>query len=720
MAARNRGLRFIVVPSLALVMVTSGGAPLRSRVQFQESRVASAESECRLGAQEDIRRVVFIQFDNVHFRRDVPKVPSDLEQMPHLLSFITDNGTLLTNDHTVLISHTATGFLSTITGLYPDRMGQPVSNTYRYFTPTGASRNAVSFAYWTAPVFDVSGAGQTNFTPTMIDERGKVAPAPWVAYTRSHCDVGIVGMANTILENVDIDIPTVFGPNSPEAAAVRANRDQAKADFMGIGVHCGQESGLCAASAHARPDLLPDEPGGYDGYMALFGHKYVAPVISPSHPLTDINGTTIADSAGRVGFPGWDSLTAVVALGYTATMLEAGIPVTYTYLSATHDQNPPPAQSPFHFAFGPGEAGFVAQLRAYDDAFGKFFARLAARGITTQNTLFVFSADEGDHFVGGPASPSGCDGVTTPCTYPVLGEVNLNLRGLLATQRGNTTPFQVHSDSAPTVYIDGNPGPSDPVTRRLEQDASRLTVTHPITGAVESVTEALAGPAEMKLLHMVTSDPLRTPTFTLFGGPDYFFFRGGADCASPCVAVQRSYAWNHGTIDPAIMQTWVGFVGPGVRHAGPTDEVWADHADIRPTMLALLGLQDQYISDGRVLAEIISPGRLPDSLRTRRETFIRLATLYKKINAPIGDLARASLFVSTRALATTDEPTYARLTHQIQDWTAERNRLAARMKAALYAAAFGSNPVSEGEAHALIAAGESLLDRVQTAAGSEP
>jgi len=258
------------------------------------------------------------------------------------------------------------------------------------------------------------------------------------------------------------------------------------------------------------------------------------------------------------------------------------------------------------------------------------------------------------------------------------------------------------------------------MTRRLEQDASRLSVTNPITGAVEPVTEALAGPAEMVLLHMVTSDPLRTPTFTLFGRPDYFFLRGDANCASPCVFVARAYAWNHGTIDPAIMQTWVGFVGPGVRRAGPTDEVWADHTDVRPTMLVLLGLQDQYISDGRVLAEIISPGRLPDSLRTRRETFIRLATLYKKINAPIGDLARASLSVSTRALATTDEPTYARLTQQLEDWTAERDRLAARMKAALHAAAFGVEPVSEGEAHVLIAAGENLLERVLAAATSEP
>ena len=60
-----------------------------------------------------VKHVIYVQFDNTHFLRDNPNVPSDLEQMPHLLNFIRGNGTLLTNDHTVLISHTATGILST-------------------------------------------------------------------------------------------------------------------------------------------------------------------------------------------------------------------------------------------------------------------------------------------------------------------------------------------------------------------------------------------------------------------------------------------------------------------------------------------------------------------------------------------------------------------------------------------------------------------------------
>src|SRR5919199_1472632 len=133
------------------------------------------------GPTGQVQHVVFLIFDNVHFLRDKPNVPSDLEQMPHLLNFMRGNGTLLANDHTVLISHTATGILSSLTGVYPDRMGQPVSNSFRYFTPTGTSRTGVSFAYWTAPLFDPA-PGATDTTPEMIDQRGKIAPAPWVPF----------------------------------------------------------------------------------------------------------------------------------------------------------------------------------------------------------------------------------------------------------------------------------------------------------------------------------------------------------------------------------------------------------------------------------------------------------------------------------------------------------------------------------------------------------
>jgi hypothetical protein len=151
-------------------------------------------------------------------------------------------------------------------------------------------------------------------------------------------------------------------------------------------------------------------------------------------------------------------------------MQEHGIPITYAYISDAHDAHP---NGP---AYGPGEAGYEAQLQAYNDAFGKFFTRLTADGINSSNTLFVITADEGDHFVGGPPSPSNCDGVNIPCTYNQIGEVDGNMTGLLATEQGITTPFKVHSDSAPLVYITGRPGRTAPVTRTFERASSDKSV----------------------------------------------------------------------------------------------------------------------------------------------------------------------------------------------------------------------------------------------------
>src|SRR5262249_51246146 len=201
--------------------------------------------------------------------------------MPHLLNFIQNNGTLMSNDHTVLISHTATGILTSLTGVYPDRMGQPVSNSFRYFKTDGTTRTGVSFAYWTAPLFDPAGS-TTDTSPEMVNELGKIAPAPWGPYTRAGCDFGAVGAANTVLENTAIDIPTVFGAGSPEAIEVAgdggAAGTQSFADFVGLGIHCARGSAICSTANNGKPDLLPDEPGGYTGYNALFGAKYVDPV----------------------------------------------------------------------------------------------------------------------------------------------------------------------------------------------------------------------------------------------------------------------------------------------------------------------------------------------------------------------------------------------------------------------------------------------------------
>jgi len=685
--------------------------------------VPTSVSGCQLNsAGGNIQHVIYIQFDNTHFQRDNPNVPSDLEQMPHLLNFIKGKGTLMKNDHTVLISHTATGILTSLTGVYPDRMGQPVSNSFRYFTPSGASRTGVSFAYWTSPLFDPA-PGQTDFTPEMINENGKIAPAPWVPFTRAGCDFGAVATANTILENTAIDIPTVFGTGSPEAAEVVSNPAQAFADFVGIGVHCAQGSSICATANNGKSDLLPDEPGGYNGFNGLFGAKYVNPVIHPSGPMTDLNGNVIQDATGHVGFPGFDGMEATVSLSWVAQMQEAGIPITYAYISDAHDDHG--TSGNIHFAYGPGEAGYVQQLHDYDMAFATFFDRLAADGINQSNTLFVFTVDEGDHFVGDAATPAGCNGVTTPCNYNRVGEINANLRAMITTQFGDTTAFSVHSDDAPTVYVNGNPGRTDPAVRALERESAQLSWLNPYTGQVETgITVALADPVQEKTLHMVTADPFRTPTFTLFADPDWFFFAAAGTCATPAACAfipartSQSFAWNHGDIQDEIASTWVGYVGPGVRNLG-TSSAWTDHTDVRPTMLTVLGLHDDYGHDGRAVIEPLYDWAIPQTLRAHRETLLRLGAVYKQLNASFGTFAMDTLQASTRALASgsaADDSTYTAIEGQIASLTAQRDALASQMKGLLDAAAFDGQTLNEQQAKQLIDQGKGLLDQAHALA----
>src|SRR5947209_13312315 len=217
---------------LLAILLAYGGLPgLTSRIALAATNTALSGNSCDLqSAGGNIHHVIYIQFDNTHFTRDNPNVPSDLEQMPHLLNFIENNGVMLSKHYTPLIAHTATDILTSITGVYGDRMGVPVSNSFRYFNPNGTSNLGVSFAYWTDPIYDPTTATPSDTQYNMLTANGQNAPAPWVPYTRAGCNVGQVAMANTVLENIGTDIPTVFGANSPQAAEVKANPNLATAN----------------------------------------------------------------------------------------------------------------------------------------------------------------------------------------------------------------------------------------------------------------------------------------------------------------------------------------------------------------------------------------------------------------------------------------------------------------------------------------------------------
>jgi len=680
---------------------------------FLSTASESAYAACQLNSPGgQIKHVVYVVFDNVHLRRDNPNVPSDLEQMPNLLNFIQNNGTISGNHHTPLISHTATDILTGMTGLYGDRMGIPVANSYGFFKPDGSVGFSSSFLYWTA----LGGDGQ----PQMINESGKTASAPWVPFTRAGCDVGGFSVANMEFERLPDDVTTFFGAGSAIDTNVRnelaskdpATRQRPNTDFLGIAIHCAQGSKLCDNS-FALNDPLPDEPNGYTGFKGLFGNVNVQPAISPSGPIKDLDGNVIADAFGHPGFPNLFNPVATQSLGYAAAMLEAGIQVVYVEIADVHDNRVGGG------AFGPGEAGYVNQLKAYDKAFGQFFARLKTDGITKDNTLFVVLPDENDHFVGGPPSPTNCDGITTPCTYAHKGEIDVIINRLALTQRANNTSFSVHSDDAPTVYITGNPAPTDPITRTLEQDFNALLATNPITGNTDRLSSLLADQAEMKLLHMVTKSPARTPTFTMFGNDDYFFFTGkGGACAlqTDCVFEETGFAWNHGDFQKQITRAWLGVVGPGINNLGRNDDVFSDHADVRPTMMALIGLTDDYVHDGRVIAEWIHQGALPSGIRRGREDFVELAAIYKQLNAPLGQLGRASMVFANRSITAGDK-VYGRYLDKIGGITEDRNELVDQIKQVLNAAAFHNRPV-DGEDD-LGQRAKGLIDRVKNLAEHE-
>ena len=138
--------------------------------------------------------------------------------MPHLLNFLKGNGTLLTNDHTILISHTAGGILSSLTGLYPDRHGQTVSNSYDYF-----QANGVADLHVVVQVLDRHRSPAANDPlPNMVGDGGADGARAVADRTRdAGCNVGGVSTANIVLENNNAIVPVLLVAASAGAANIK-------------------------------------------------------------------------------------------------------------------------------------------------------------------------------------------------------------------------------------------------------------------------------------------------------------------------------------------------------------------------------------------------------------------------------------------------------------------------------------------------------------------
>ena len=764
------------IATLVAVQVAGAGGP-------KGLKPGPKAASCNLG--NGIHHVVELVFDNVHFARDNPNVPSDLEQMPHLLNFLEQNGTVFSNSHTPMIAHTADDSLSIYTGLYGDRHGQPVTNSYNTYNPNGSTDTATSFAYWTSPVADTQYGGPTaghdtaptmSYSPTVPASgppNGKITPAPWVPFTRDGCSVGDFSTANMVLENTSPDLSTVFGPDSPEVAQLNADPDSYKdlevADYVGAAVHCAKGDSICAdaqadrgnqttPSPTAQPDLLPTEPGGYHGFQGLFGARYVAPQLGAGTPNVTHNGYEVTNSSGNLvdldgnqingayvnnhpGFPGF-SPTASQSLAYLADMQEAGIPVTYGYISDVHDKKSGATgcTSPGN-ALGPGDACAVAALKSYDNSFETFFQRLNADGITPNNTLYVISSEENDQFAGANVgratqpTPAGCDGVTVPCHYSATqdGELATNIKGLLSTTPSASAQFDLDAQGA-SIYVHGQPSATDGTVRQLERDTASMTGNNPYSGVNgEHIAKYQADQLEERILHMQTNDPLRMPTYSIFPVPDYYFGTSG-----PNVAINSAYAYNHGYYSPNINVTWVGFAGKGVAVKGvdgpeatggnesqdpnSTNTVpqasqqgtWVEETDIRPTMLDLLGLKEDYQTDGHVISQALQ--HAPRGLTATAQ----VAAGYDQIESSVGQLATDTLLADTNALASgsgSDDTAYQAKQQTLLKLANDRDKAATKIKHDL-SHATGNQGLRRGVVRKDLALVQNLLQRADALAGS--
>ena len=352
-------------------------------------------------------------------------------------------------------------------------------------------------------------------------------------------------------------------------------------------------------------------------------------------------------------------------------MQEAGIPVTFGYISDAHDVHGVSGNDPPRLRSGRGRL------------------RPAAEGLRQGVRRLLHAPEErrdhqGQHAVRGHrrgerplrrhrarrrrATASRRRAPTPTATSP---RSTATSSGIVATYNAShgttaTTNFSVHSDMAPNVYITGNPARDSATARdaregdvRHERDepavgqtAERCSSRWPTRSRRSSSTwspPTRHGRRRSRRSRRATTSSTRRQTTTCTNGASQLDL-------STCVFLpntappNQTFAWNHGGIQPEVRSTWIGWVGPGVAKQAQTDKVWTDHTDIRPTMLALLGLQDDYVSDGRVVTEFLktdATAEVAQRAQQRRREARRDVEADQRVVRPV--LAGHALRVDRRA-----------------------------------------------------------------------
>jgi len=154
-------------------------------------------------------------------------------------------------------------------------------------------------------------------------------------------------------------------------------------------------------------------------------------------------------------------------------------------------------------------------------------------------------------------------------------------------------------------------------------------------------------------------------------------------------------------------------VGPGVDQTGIDSTTWSDHTDIRPTMMTLLGLKDDYSHDGRTLVEDLTGYAQPSAVK-KSSSFVALAQIYKQLDACVGQFGLKTLSISTTALESNSsgDNTYTNLESALSKFGTQRDALASQMISLLEGAELNVQPFSDSQAQSLISQGQTLLNQV--------
>ncbi len=249
----------------------------------------------------------------------------------------------------------------------------------------------------------------------------------------------------------------------------------------------------------------------------------------------------------------------------------------------------------------------------------------------------------------------------------------------------------------------------------------------------EKIVDYQAGALEQRVLHMQTRDPLRFPTYTLFPKPDYFFSTSG----SP-VSIFSNFAYDHGYYSPNIDVTWVGMAGKGVKVNGldgpepdqgnqPSDPesthtvpqasqvgTWVEETDIRPTMLYLLGLKDDYESDGHVITQAVQ------HVSRALAATAQLAAGYDQIESSVGQFGTDTLIADTKALASgssSDDSAYQTAQQTLLKLANDRDGVVTKIKKVLNGAAHNQG-LHRGQVRHYLSLVNNLLQQAEALAGS--